>query len=92
MQRLWTPHRLSYVRGEGKAVGDEPEGCPFCRVIGLDDAEGLILARGELERKSLNVSAQGFSAKAREAIEAAGGTCTVVEHRPGRRPEGQRET
>jgi large subunit ribosomal protein L15 len=38
-----------------------------------------ILARGELERKNLVVSAQGFSAKARELIEAAGGTCTVVE-------------
>ena len=39
-----------------------------------------ILARGELERKNLVVSAHGFSAKARELIEAAGGTCTVVEH------------
>jgi large subunit ribosomal protein L15 len=50
-----------------------------------------ILARGELERKSLKVSAHAFSAKAREAIEAAGGACTVVEHRRTRRPEGQRE-
>ena len=33
-----------------------------------------ILARGELERKNLVVSAHGFSAKARESIEAAGGT------------------
>jgi large subunit ribosomal protein L15 len=38
-----------------------------------------ILGRGELERKSLVVSAHAFSAKAREAIEAAGGTCAVVE-------------
>jgi len=38
-----------------------------------------ILGRGELERKNLVVSAQGFSAKARAAIEGAGGTCTVVE-------------
>ena len=42
-----------------------------------------ILARGDLERKNLVVSAHGFSAKAREAIEGAGGTCTVVEDRPG---------
>ncbi|MFD7655534.1 HIT family protein [Actinosynnema sp. NPDC059797] len=55
LQRLWTPHRLSYVRGEGKAVGDEPAGCPFCRVTGLDDAEGLILARGELVFAVLNL-------------------------------------
>ena len=55
LQRLWTPHRLSYVRGEGKAVGDEPEGCPFCRVIALGDADGLILARGELVFAVLNL-------------------------------------
>jgi large subunit ribosomal protein L15 len=42
-----------------------------------------ILARGDLERKNLVVSAHGFSAKAREAIEGAGGTCTVVEEGPG---------
>jgi large subunit ribosomal protein L15 len=38
-----------------------------------------ILGRGALERKNLVVSAHGFSATAREAIEGAGGTCTVVE-------------
>ena len=38
-----------------------------------------ILGRGELERKNLVVSAHGFSAAAREAIEGGGGTCTVVE-------------
>ncbi|KKK87970.1 hypothetical protein LCGC14_2747890, partial [marine sediment metagenome] len=36
-----------------------------------------VLARGELERK-LSVSAHAFSARAREKIEAAGGSCTVV--------------
>ncbi|MBP2337126.1 ATP adenylyltransferase [Saccharothrix coeruleofusca] len=55
LQRLWTPHRLSYVKGEGKAVGDEPEGCPFCRVISLDDPDGLVLARGELVFAVLNL-------------------------------------
>jgi large subunit ribosomal protein L15 len=38
-----------------------------------------ILAKGELERKKLNVSAHAFSAAAREKIEAAGGSCTLVE-------------
>jgi large subunit ribosomal protein L15 len=38
-----------------------------------------ILGRGALERKNLVVSAHAFSAKAREAIESAGGTCTLVE-------------
>jgi large subunit ribosomal protein L15 len=37
-----------------------------------------VLAKGELERKKLNVSAHGFSAAAREKIEAAGGMCTLV--------------
>src|SRR5262245_25864952 len=37
-----------------------------------------ILARGEISKK-LTVRAHGFSAKAREQIEAAGGTCEVLE-------------
>ncbi|MBM7862697.1 ATP adenylyltransferase [Lentzea nigeriaca] len=37
---------MSYVKGEGKALGDQPEGCPFCRVVELDDSAGLIIARG----------------------------------------------
>ena len=38
-----------------------------------------MLARGDLERKNLVVSAHAFSAKAREAIEGAGGKCNVIE-------------
>ncbi len=38
-----------------------------------------VLGRGALERRSLNVTAHGFSASAREKIEASGGTCTVAE-------------
>jgi large subunit ribosomal protein L15 len=38
-----------------------------------------ILAGGELERKGLKVSAHAFSSKAKESIEAAGGSCTVLE-------------
>ena len=37
-----------------------------------------ILAKGELT-KPLTVHAHAFSASAREQIEAAGGTCTIVE-------------
>ena len=37
-----------------------------------------VLARGEIS-KALTVHAHGFSAAARERIEAAGGSCTVVE-------------
>ena len=48
---------------------------------GLATRKGIpvkILAKGELT-KALNVQANAFSAGARERIEAAGGTCTVVE-------------
>ncbi|WP_414635923.1 HIT family protein [Amycolatopsis sp.] len=55
LQRLWTPHRLAYVQGQDKPEGDEPEGCPFCRLIEMDDAEALIIARGELVYAVLNL-------------------------------------
>jgi large subunit ribosomal protein L15 len=42
------------------------------------DVPVKILGQGELEKK-LSVTAHGFSATAREKIEAAGGTCTVAE-------------
>jgi large subunit ribosomal protein L15 len=42
------------------------------------DVPVKILARGELS-KNLTVHAHGFSAAARERIEAAGGTCQVLE-------------
>lgn len=46
-ERLWTPHRLVYVRGERPA--DEPgQGCPFCAAPARPDAEGLIVHRGDL--------------------------------------------
>jgi ATP adenylyltransferase len=55
LQRLWTPHRLAYIQQSGALEGDEPPGCPFCRLIGMDDAEALILARGELVYAVLNL-------------------------------------
>jgi large subunit ribosomal protein L15 len=41
-----------------------------------------VLAKGELS-KALTVHAHGFSAGARSQIEAAGGTCVVLERKPG---------
>src|SRR5919199_4338874 len=55
LQRLWTPHRMAYILGENKPDHDEAEGCPFCRLIGLDDEEGLMVARGELVYVVLNL-------------------------------------
>ncbi|NKQ52803.1 HIT domain-containing protein [Amycolatopsis sp. K13G38] len=55
LQRLWTPHRLAYVQGQGQAEGDEPEGCPFCRLTGMADEDALIIARGEQVWAVLNL-------------------------------------
>ena len=45
--RLWTPHRMEYIRGEGKPIhANEGDDCPFCRAPGLSDDDGLVVARG----------------------------------------------
>ena len=55
LDRLWTPHRMAYIRGESKP-GDDSEGeCPFCRVPRLPDADGLVVRRGELAFAVLNL-------------------------------------
>jgi len=41
-QRLWTPHRMAYIKGEGKG----PE-CAFCDIAQMDDRDGLVVARGQ---------------------------------------------
>jgi len=56
LQRLWTPHRLAYIKGEGKpAGGGDGEDCPFCRIPGLPDENSLIVARGALVYAVLNL-------------------------------------
>ena len=52
-ERLWTPHRMAYIKGEGKPATDEE--CPFCLAPGRSDEESLILARGELVYAVLNL-------------------------------------
>ena len=54
-ERLWTPHRIVYIKGEGKpATGDEVD-CPFCRIPQMDDVEGLIVHRGKSAYAVLNL-------------------------------------
>ena len=54
--RLWTPHRLAYIQGEGKPSHDDAgEECPFCRAPKLSDEDGLIVARGQLVYAVLNL-------------------------------------
>lgn len=52
-QRLWTPHRLAYIQGEGKprTTGE----CPFCAAPGRADEDGLIVARGEVAYVVMNL-------------------------------------
>jgi ATP adenylyltransferase len=45
-ERLYTPHRMAYIKGEGKGADDSD--CPFCDIPGLADEEGLVVARGEV--------------------------------------------
>jgi ATP adenylyltransferase len=52
-QRLWMPHRMAYIKGEGKPTGGE-DGCPFCQIPKMNDVDGLIVARGELVYTVLN--------------------------------------
>lgn len=55
LDRLWTPHRMAYIRGENKPVDDSEGQCPFCRIPTLPDAEGLVVRRGELAFVVLNL-------------------------------------
>ena len=48
-RRLWTPHRLAYIKEAGA------EGCPFCRIPHLSDEEGLVVARGDTVYAVLNL-------------------------------------
>lgn len=54
-ERLWTPHRIEYIRGVNKPVTDSPAECPFCRIPAGDDREGLIVHRGESAYVVLNL-------------------------------------
>jgi len=52
-RRLWTPHRLAYIKGAATSAAEQ--GCPFCRIPELGDEEGLIVARGEQVYAVLNL-------------------------------------
>lgn len=55
-ERLWTPHRMAYVRHSSER--DEYQGehqCPLCEKVGRDDREALIVRRGEHVYAVLNL-------------------------------------
>jgi ATP adenylyltransferase len=54
LDRLWTPHRLAYIQGEGKPP-DPVADCPFCQLPRESDEQALIVARGDLVYAVLNL-------------------------------------
>lgn len=53
-QRLWTPHRLAYVKGGQEQVTGS-HNCPFCAAPSRSDEDSLIVHRGELAYVVLNL-------------------------------------
>lgn len=51
-QRLWTPHRLVYIRDGQQPAKDD---CPFCLAPTMDDETSLIVHRGEHAYVVLNL-------------------------------------
>lgn len=53
-QRLWTPHRMAYVKGGQDQFKGKDE-CPFCVAPGRTDEESLIVYRGKFNYVVLNL-------------------------------------
>ena len=45
LERLWTPYRMAYIRGENKPADDTAAECPFCRISREDDDDRLLVVR-----------------------------------------------
>jgi ATP adenylyltransferase len=55
-ERLYTPHRMVYLRGEGKPAHDDAGAdCPFCRAPDETADDGLVVARGDEVYAVLNL-------------------------------------
>lgn len=52
-QRLWTPHRMAYVKGGQNQYEDSD--CPFCTAPGRTDEDALIVHRGGAAYVVLNL-------------------------------------
>ena len=50
--RLWTPHRMDYIKAGERASDDE---CPFCAAPGRPEDESLVVSRGALVYSVLNL-------------------------------------
>ena len=54
-QRLWTPHRMSYIVETPRPRDSKQAAEPFTAIPELPDEEGLVVARGELVYAVLNL-------------------------------------
>jgi ATP adenylyltransferase len=54
-QRLWAPHRMSYLDGENRPLPGNEVPCPFCKIIDLPDEEALIVFRGKTSYVVMNL-------------------------------------
>jgi ATP adenylyltransferase len=55
LQRLWTPHRMSYIVESPMKRDDATPDEPFTDIPRLSDEDGLVVARGELVYAVLNL-------------------------------------
>jgi len=55
LERLWTPHRMAYIRGENKPADSSEGECPFCQIPSMPDEHSLVVHRGELAFAVLNL-------------------------------------
>ncbi|MEZ5095027.1 MAG: HIT domain-containing protein [Nocardioides sp.] len=55
LERLWTPHRMPYLRGENKPDDTSTASCPFCRIPTEPDPDTLMVHRGALAYVVLNL-------------------------------------
>ncbi|GAA5054435.1 ATP adenylyltransferase [Nocardia callitridis] len=59
LQRLWTPHRMSYIAeaasAEAKATDEKSTGHPFTDIPLMSDEDGLVIARGAVVYAVLNL-------------------------------------
>jgi ATP adenylyltransferase len=56
IERLWTPYRMAYIRGENKPTDATSGECPFCRIPAAgDDERFLVVRRGETAYALLNL-------------------------------------
>ena len=57
LERLWTPHRMTYISGEATPEGGwaKPAGCPFCLAPAQPEEKNLVVARGDKVYAVLNM-------------------------------------